>query len=339
MCLRKSSMKIRIKKAERLSIKILKKLGFSTVDSKLITQGLIDAELAGRKSHGLVRLPAIKRNIDRGKISTTHENIRFTKTSKTSLLVDARNKPAFIAIYKSLDRARKKAKRTGVFVVGIQNAAYCSGYIGSYARRATENNLIFIGFNNSPGGLVPYGSKKQLWGTNPITVGIPTNDIPVILDMASSKATFGSLLVARQEGKELEKGLALDKNGNPTTDAQKAIEVGILPIAGHKGSGLAFIIEILAGALTGSRVGRAVEGGWGTSYILINPDIFRPLDDFKNDVARAIKELKSAPKAKGVKEIYFPGEQSYRLREENLKKGEIEISDTMYSELRQLLKE
>lgn len=330
-------MKIKIKEAEKLSIKLLVKLGFSKGDAKLITRNLIDAELTGRKSHGFVRLPAIRRNIQRGKISTTHENIRFTKRTKTTLLVDARNKPAFIAIYKSLDKSIKKAKRVGVFIVGIHNAAYCSGYIGSYARRAAENDLIFIGFNNSPGGLIPYGSKKELWGTNPITVGVPTNDIPIILDMASSKVTFGDLLVTMQEGGRLEKDVALDKDGNPTTDAQKAIEGGILPIAEHKGSGLAFIVEILAGALTGSRVGNAIEGGWGTSYILINPAIFRPLDDSKSDIARAINELKSAPKAQGVKEIYFPGEQSYKLREKNLKKGKIEISDEMYSELWEII--
>lgn len=329
-------MKIKINEARSLSIKILEKLGFSHKDSELITQNLIDAELTERKGHGLVRLPAIKRNIDRGKISTTEENIEVVKETPTSLLIDAKNKPAFIAIYKSLDIAIKKAKKSGVVVVGIQNAAYCSGFIGSYARKAVLKNLIFIGFNNSPGGLVPYGAKKDLWGTNPLTVGIPTDDIPVILDMASSKITFGDLLLARQEEKKIKKGVALDKNGNPTTDPEKALDGGLLPIAEHKGSGLAFIVELLAGALTGSRVGYSVKGGWGTSYILINPAIFRPINKFKNDIKTAMKELKTSPRAQGFEEIFFPGERSHKLRERNLKAREIEVSDSLYQELQTL---
>lgn len=304
----------------------------------MITKNLIDGELVGRKSHGLVRLPAIKRNINSGKISTTKEDIVVVKDTPTSLLIDAKNKPAFIAIYKSLNLAIKKARKSGVATVGIQNAAYCSGLIGSYARKAASKDLIFIGFNNSPGGLIPYGAKKDLWGTNPLTVGIPTHNNPVILDMASSKITWGDLLIARQEGKKIKKGVAVDKDAKPTTDPEKAMEGGLLPIAKHKGSGLAFIVELLAGALTGSRVGYAVEGGWGTSYILINPALFRPLEQFKADVETAIKELKNAPKAKGFDEIYFPGEQSFNKKKAGLESGELEISDNLYSELQELLK-
>ena len=128
-------------------------------------------------------------------------------------------------------------------------------------------------------------------------------------------------MVARQEGKKIKEGVAVDEGGVITTDPEKAMKGGLLPIAKHKGSGLAFIVELLAGALTGSRVGFSVPGGWGTAYILIDPSIFRPINEFKNDVETAIKELKNAPKAEGVKEIYFPGEHSQKLREKNLQAG------------------
>lgn len=331
-------MKLKLNKAKQLSLDILIKLGFSRNDSELITKNLIDGELTGRKSHGFVRLPAISRNVVIGKISTTHEDVDFVNETGTSLLVNAKNKPGFIAIYNSLDKAMEMAKKSSVVVVGIQDAAYCSGYIGSYATIAAENDLIFIGFNNSPGGLIPYGSKKELWGTDPVTVGVPTNNVPVVLDMASSKLTFGDLMVAKTEGNKIPEGVALDKDGKPTTDPIEAIDGGLLPIAGHKGSGLAFIVEILAGALTGSRVGYTVEGGWGTSYILINPALFRPIDQFKSDVESAIKELKNAPKADGFTDIYFPGEQSHNKKQESLKKGEIEIGENLYISLQELNK-
>lgn len=332
-------MKLSISDAQKLSNKILTHLDFKKSDAELITKNLIEAELTNRKSHGLIRLPAIKSKLEQKQLSNTHQEIEYIKETDSSLLVNAKNKPGFIAIYQSLEKAIAKAKKSGIVVVGIQDAAYCSGYIGSYAKQATKNDLIFMGFNNSPGGLIPHGSKRELWGTDPITVGVPTHDVPVILDMASSKITFGSLLVALNEKKQLPSGVTLDKDGQPTTDPLKAIQGGgILPIAEHKGSGLAFIVELLAGALTGSMIGTAVKGGWGTTYLLINPAIFRSLTDFKDDVKTAINELKSMPKADGVKEIYFAGEQSHLAREKNLAAGEIEVNESLFEQLQELAK-
>ena len=116
-------MRIKLDEAKQLSLDILLKLGFSESDSVLITKNLIDGELTGRKSHGLVRLPAISRNVGIGKISTTHEDIDFVNETNTSLLVNAKKKPGFIAIYNSLDKAMEMAKQSSVVVVGIQDAA------------------------------------------------------------------------------------------------------------------------------------------------------------------------------------------------------------------------
>jgi LDH2 family malate/lactate/ureidoglycolate dehydrogenase len=331
-------MKLSISATKKLSNQVLQKLGFKLEDAELITQNLIDGELTNRKTHGLVRLPVIKLKLDEGKVSNTHDDVEFIQETNVSLLVNAKRKPAFIAIYKSLDKAIEKAKESAVVVAGVQNAAYCSGYIGSYAKKATQNDLIFIGFNNSPSGLVPHGAKKRLWGTDPFTVGVPTHDVPVILDMASSKVTFGDLIVAKQNKESIADNAAIDSEGNATVDPLQVLAGGgMLPIAGHKGSGLAFIIELLAGALTSSMIGNAVKGGWGTSYILINPAVFRPLKDFKDDVQLAIEELKGLPKADGVKEIYFAGEKSHRILQQSLAADEIEINDSLYKKLQEMI--
>lgn len=329
-------MKIKINEAELLAKETLTKLGFTSNDASLITKNLIEAELVEKKTHGLIRIPAIKKQIESNSISIKGDVPEKLNETPNSLHLDGKNKPGFIVIYQSLEKAIKKAKESGMVSVGLKDVGYASGYIGAYARIATENDLIFIGFNNSAGGLIPHGSKKELWGTNPLTIGIPTNNDPVILDMASSMTTWGNLMVSKQEGKKLSEGLALDGDGKPTTDPEKAMEGGILPFGGHKGSGLAFIVELLAGALTGSRVGYSVEGGWGSFYILINPTIFRSLNDFKSDVSTAIDELKNAPKAEGVTEIYYAGEQSNNLRKLHLKSGEIEVSDKLLSELKSI---
>ena len=159
--------------------------------------------------------------------------------------------------------------------------------------------------------------------------------MPVILDMASSKLTWGDLMVYRNEGVELKGGVAIDAEGKATTDPAKAMDGGILPVGEHKGSGLAFVVEILAGALTGSMVGGAVSGGWGTFYILIDPSVYRPLNDFKKDIEAAIQKLKGSRKMDSFDEIYFPGEHSNELREGHLKSGIIEVSDRLWSQLKE----
>lgn len=327
-------MKVKISIAEKLSNKILRGAGFSKSDSKLITRNLIEAELAEKKSHGLIRIPATLGKIKDNKIKIDGK-ASVLKESATLLYMDGKHKPGFIVIYESLEKAIKKAQKSGLVSVGLKDLGYASGYIGAYAREAANNDLIFVGFNNSPGGLVPHGSTEAIWGTNPFTVGVPTDKHPVILDMASSKTTWGDLMVARNDGKKLKDNVAIDANGKITNEPARAMEGGILPVGGHKGSGIAFIVEILAGALTGSMVGGAVPGGWGTFYILIDPSFYRPLSSFKKDVRSAITKLKGSSKMKGFKEIYFPGEHSNELRERNLKSGKIEINEKLWKLLKE----
>lgn len=326
-----------IKQATDLSNQILQKLGFRQEECELITQNLIEAELAERKTHGLIRLPAIARNVKNQSIKVSLDDIEIIVEHPGSIHFNAKHKPGFYVLYKSLEVATKKAKASGIVAVAIKDLEYASGYIGDYARQAAEQDLIFIGFHNSPGGLVPHGTTKGIWGTDPITISVPTHQIPVILDMAASQTTWGELMVAKTEGRTIKEGVAIDSEGNMTIDPAKAMEGGMLPIAGHKGSGLAFIVELLSGALSNSRVGGAVEGGWGSFYILINPAFFRDLNDFKDDVEAAIQELKSAPKAKGFTEIFFPGEQSYYKRKTNLERDEITVGEKLMADLEALL--
>jgi LDH2 family malate/lactate/ureidoglycolate dehydrogenase len=229
-----------------------------------------------------------------------------------------------------IDLAIEKVKQSKMVCVGIKNIGM-SGYIGDYAHMVTNHNCIFIGFNNSPKGLVPHGAKRGIWGTNPLTIGVPTHDIPVILDMASTQTTWGNLMLATSKGQSLEAGVAIDAEGSPTVDPSLAALGGLLPFAGPKGSGLGFIIELLAGALTGSRVGCSVPGEGGCFYIVIDPTLFRDLKEFKDDIQTAIKELKSTPRANGFHEIFYTGEQSQKRRLESLKVGSIIIDQEIYN--------
>ncbi len=328
-------MKITV--VQSLSMKILAKLGFSVGEAELITKNLLAAELVEKRSHGLVRLLSVAKLVESGALSTQARELTWHKKLPTAWQLDGAFRPGFVGMYQSLEQAIPQAQQVGLLAVTVQNMEYASGYIGDYARLAAEANLIFLGFHNSPGHLVPFGTSKGIWGTNPLTIGVPTHREPVILDMASSQITFGELLVARSLGRQLPEGVALDATGQATTDPDAAIKSGgLLPFASHKGSGLAFLVELLAGGLSHSRVGGRVAGGWGSFYLLINPSIFRDLEEFKDEVQRAIDELHQAPKAAGFTEVFFPGELAARKRKHNLERGAIEVDEKLWRSLEKM---
>lgn len=332
-------MKINIDEATKKSIDYLIKLGLSKKESELISRNLIEAELKEKKTHGFIKLLSFKESYDCKKFNNDPFIIDIIDESPVSIHLNGHNKLGYGYIYESLNIALKKIKTSKIIAVGIKNIK-STGYIGDYARIAAENDLIFIGFNNSHSGLIPYGSKKSLWGTNPITIGIPNNGIPVILDMASSQITWGDLLLAKDKGKKIKNNVAVDNNGDLTNDPKKVINGGgLLPFFGHKGSGLAFVVSLLAGGLTDSHIknDRPNDMGSGSFYILIDPNLFRPVNDFKNDIKIAICELKNSPKAKGFSEIYFAGENSDNLRRKKLTEGFLDIDENILKKINNFL--
>ncbi len=323
-------MKIEIEYAREISNAILKKIGFCDDDIFHITGNIIFAEMSGKASHGLIRLPwfyGIKEHLN-----TSKTFFKILKDDESSFYIDAKNSFGIPVIQKSLDYILKEKSFDGVFTFGIKDLDY-SGYITEFARKVVAKDLIFISFNNSPARLIPYGAKKRFYGTNPITIAIPSSKNPVILDMATSNSTYGSLLLAADKNEKLD-GVGLDLEGNKT-DRPSAIldRGGIFPFSEVKGSGLGFVIEFLAGAMTGSMVTNAVKGGWGSFSMILNPALFRPLDDFKRDVDTAISGLKNLEKADGFSEIFFAGEKSLKSYEASCENGFFEISDSLYDKL------
>ena len=338
-------MKLKISEVSNLIEQFIRKLGFSSDESILISENFLEAELSEKKSHGLGNLLWFKRAvIEKGssgyEINIKPDRVTITKETPVSLHINGQHKTGHLVIRKALDLAFEKIQKTPVMFVGLHNTAPSTGYVGYWARKATEKNLIFLCWNNSNGRGAPYGSTQRLYGTDPITIGIPTNGLPIILDMATSKITVGQLINHQRNKKPLPPESAIDAKGNFTTDAEIAwVEGAILPIAGYKVSGLTFIGEMLAGALTGSRVGHSVPGGWGTFFILFDPTIFRPLKDFKKDIDTAINELKTSKKREGVTEIYYPGEKSEKLRQVNQKNGYVEVEESLFNKIKEEMKD
>ena len=332
---------MKIKKLHNFLIKIFKKQGLSQKDSLICSNAIINAELVGAHSHGLSRVKMYCDRINK-KLINPKPKIKIKKISQSITHIDANNCIGFVAGDVGIKRAIKNAKKTGIGLVGIKNSGHY-GLSGYYAEQAVRKNLIAFCFTNAPPAIAPHGARKSLFGTNPICFGTPTaSKIPFILDTSVSVINRGKIRVAAKTGKKIPKGVALDKSGKPTIDARKALEGVQLPIAGFRGSGLAWMVDILSGVLTGGNHGGKVKDPFddfsgpqniGHLFILMKPNLF--VGNYNQRIKENIKRIKRLPKIKGIKEILYPGQSKFRRYKKNLKK-EIKIPPNIVGDLKKL---
>ena len=308
----------------------------------ICTEALINAELVGAPSHGLSRLKMYCDRISK-KIINPNPKIKINKISQSISHIDGNNSIGFVAADIAIKTAINCAKKTGIGLVAVKNSGHY-GLSGYYAEQAVKKNLIVLVFTNAPPAVAPHGALKSLFGTNPICFGTPTGSkIPFILDTSISMINRGKIRVAAREGKRIPEGVALDKFGKPTTDPKKALEGVQLPIAGFRGSGLAWMVDILSGVLTGGNHAGRVKDPFtdfsgpqniGHLFFVIKPNLFVG-NTFNKRIKDNIKTIKKLPKIKGVKEILYPGQNKFNRLKSNLKK-EINISKTVLKDLEYL---
>ena len=308
--------------------KILKEHGLNSVDASVCVNALINAELVGAPSHGLSRLKMYCDRIKK-KLINPKPKIKIKKISQSISQIDANNSIGFVAADIGIKTAIKNAQKTGIGLGGIKNSGHY-GLSGYYAEQAVKKNLIAFFFTNAPPAIAPHGSKKSLFGTNPICFGAPTSSkVPFILDTSVSIINRGKIRVAAKIGKKIPTGVALDKLGKPTTDPKKALQGVQLPIAGFRGSGLAWMVDILSGVFTGGNHSGKVKDPFddfsgpqniGHLFIVIKPNLFVG-NNYNKRIKENINIIKKLPKLKGVKEILYPGENKYNRYKNNLKKG------------------
>src|SRR6056300_29486 len=214
---------------KKLVIKIFKKHGLSDSHAAISAGALINAELVGAYGHGLSRLKMYCDRINK-KVINPKPKIKIKKISQSISHIDANDSIGLVAV-----------KNSGNY-----------GLSGYYAEQAVRKNMITMIYTNAPPAVAPHGALKSLFGTNPICFGTPTGSkIPFILDTSISMINRGKIRVAARNNQKIPEGVALDKYGNPTVDAKKALAGVQLPIAGFRGSGLAWMVDILGGTLTG----------------------------------------------------------------------------------------
>ena len=295
-------------------------------------------------SHGLTRLMMYCKRIQK-KLINPKPRIKIKKISQSISLIDANNSIGFVSADIAIKTAIYSAKKTGIGLVAIKNSGHY-GLSGYYAEQAVKKNLIVLCFTNAPAAIAPYGAKKSLFGTNPICFGTPTGSkIPFILDSSVAMINRGKIRRAAKLGLKIPSNVALDKFGKPTTNAKKALEGVQLPIASFKGSGLAWMVDILSGVFTGGNHSGKVKDPFddftgpqniGHLFILMKPNLFVG-NNYTKRIKENIKTIKKLPKIKGVKEIFYPGQNKYQRYKSNLKK-EIKVSKNILIEIKSLLK-
>jgi len=326
--------------------KLIKKIfinhKLSTKHAKISSDALINAELAGAPSHGLSRLKMYCDRINK-KLINPKPKIKIKKISQSISCIDANNSIGFVAADLAVKTAIKNAKKTGIGLVAVKNSGHY-GLSGYYVEQAVKKNLIAMLFTNAPPAIAPHGASKSLFGTNPICFGTPTGSkVPFILDTSLSMINRGKIRVAARKGGGIPEGVALDKNGKPTTDPKKALEGVQLPIAGFRGSGLAWMVDILSGVFTGGNHAGRVKDPFtdfsapqniGHLFFVMKPNLFVG-NSFNSRIKDNIKTIKKLPKIKSIKEILYPGQNKFNRYMNNLKK-EIHIPKDVLEDLKSL---
>ena len=330
-------MKTNILKKE--IVNIFKKFGLNNNHALISTNALINAELVGAYGHGLSRLKMYCDRIEK-KVINPKPKIKIKKISQSISHVDANNSIGFVAADIAIKTAIKNAKKTGIGMVAVKNSGHY-GLSGYYAEQAVKKNLVVMIYTNAPPAVAPHGALKSLFGTNPICFGTPTgSNVPFILDTSISMINRGKIRVAARNNQKIPEGVALDKFGKPTTDAKKALEGVQLPIAGFRGSGLAWMVDILSGVLTGGNHAGKVKDPFedfsgpqniGHLFITFKTNLF--VNNFNNRIKNNIKTIKKLPKIKGIKEIMYPGQNKYKRFKMNSKK-EINITNVIKEDLK-----
>jgi LDH2 family malate/lactate/ureidoglycolate dehydrogenase len=295
---------------------------------------LVNANLAGHDSHGVLRIPAYLGGISAGRLNPAAEP-EISKESATTFVIDGKNGFGHYTAFRAMSRAVEKARASNVCCVGFVNTTHI-GRLGEYVEMAARAGCIGL-ITHGLGGqdsarVVPFGGARGALSTNPIAVGVPTGEAaPFVLDIATSVVAEGKLQVARSKGANVPEGYIVDKEGRPTVKTTDFYDGGfLLPFGAHKGYGLGLLIAMLGGLgggfdlETGSVRGELMQ--------VINVEAFTPLDIYQQGMRALLQKIRAIPPAPGFHEVLVPGDFEQRSRTTRLAEG-IELPETIQRQL------
>jgi LDH2 family malate/lactate/ureidoglycolate dehydrogenase len=322
---------------------VLRRADVSQPDATTIADAMVEADLRGVRSHGVVLLPYY---FDRllGAGLNPRPDLSILQETPHFALLDGDNGMGHLAGVRAMTIAIEKAKAQGMAAVGVRNTSHY-GAGAYYPMMALEYDLIGLATCNTAPSMAPWGGTTPTVGNNPLTVAIPAGEeTPIVLDMAMSVVAFGKILLALRQGKKIPLGWGLTPQGEPTEDPSSVFPYGsLVPFGGHKGLGLAVVMEVLSGVLTGAVFGTDLELADGPDvperighfYAALAMSAFIPLPEAKRGVDRLIRQVKSSGKASGINRIYLPGEIEAETKARSLEHG-IRFEGGVVAELEKL---
>jgi L-2-hydroxycarboxylate dehydrogenase (NAD+) len=289
-------------------------------DAKTLAGLMVEADLRGSDTHGVIRLPLYVRRLRAGGVNAKPD-IRVVSDRPSAALLDGDNAMGHLVMKRAAELAIEKAKTTGIGWVGARMSNH-AGPAALYVTMPLAHDMIGLYFAvGSSNHLPPWGGSESLLGTNPMAIAVPALDEPpIVLDMAPTVAAYGKVRLKAQRGEQMPVGWMIDREGKPLTDPKRADEGHLLPIGDYKGYGLSLIIGLLAGALNRAALGRDVvdfvkETGkptnTGQAIAAIDIATFMPPAEFKRSVDRVIRDIRNSRRLPGVERIWLPGEQSH----------------------------
>jgi LDH2 family malate/lactate/ureidoglycolate dehydrogenase len=322
-------MKVKLADLEAITHAAILKYMYSETEASIIQKILMYAQLRGN-NQGVVKL--IGKGIPKREGASAP---KLVKETPVSALVKGNKTHAMIVMNYLADLAIKKAKKSGVGITGNFDSSESTGALGFYVNKIAEQGLIGLAFASAPfQTTAPHGSTEAKFCTNPLAYGIPTKSDPIILDMSTSAMAYYGLIEAKTAGRNVPKGTGYDSKGRETTDPAEIMSGALKTFGGHKGSGLALIVQILAGVFVNADSFDNDSDNAGNLVIAIDPNIFTETNEFKTKVSEIISKVKSAKKINGVEEIFIPGERGNKLRKKVVTSAEIEIEENLLNSLK-----
>ncbi len=324
---------------------VLRKVGVPEDDARLSIDVLVEADLRGVYSHGVVRLPIYAERLRAGVMNAVPRMVTRRETPSTCIF-DGDNGIGMVVGVRSMEVAIEKARRSGApSFVSVERSNHY-GAAAYFAEQAADAGMI--GFSFTIGGInhmAPWGGREAMLGNNPFAVALPTPcGFNIVLDMACSVAARGKIIVAAANGTPIPSDWALGPDGQPTTDAVEALKGLVQPVGGPKGYALTLIVGLLSTMLSdaffGSEVTHLYEDFDNPQNIghlqgALPIDLFQDMDRYNERITKAVEEMRNTKPAAGVERVYLPGEREYLAREAALKQG-IPLGHGVLDDLRQI---
>jgi LDH2 family malate/lactate/ureidoglycolate dehydrogenase len=323
--------------------RVLTTLGVPGEDAALVADSLVQADLWGHQSHGLLRLPWYAARLRSGAMRAVTEPVVLSDTGPLVLL-DGRDGIGQVLTEHARRLAVERARTHGVGVVGVRDSNHFGTAMYATRRAAREGFVAVLTTNASP-AMAPWGGREKRLGTNPWSIAAPGPDGRVVaVDIANTAVARGKIYLARSRGEPIPETWALTADGAPTTDPAEGVLGVILPMAGHKGYAISFLVDVLSGALTGSAVGTGVHGPYeaeersrcGHLLLVLDPDAFGDRAGYEARVRQLVDEVRSVPLAQGFEEVFYPGEVEDRAEAANLAAGGVVLAGQALADLRAL---